>query len=58
MEDQYLKPTCKSGRTTMGIWKAITYEKNGPVHFLIQKGRMTSEIYVNQVLKLQGNSFF
>ena len=51
MESRYLKPTFKSGRSTLGIWGAITFGKKGPVHFLAKKGRMTSEIYVDQVLR-------
>lgn len=35
----------------MGIWGAITFGKKGPVYFLAKKGRMTSEIYVDQVLQ-------
>ena len=48
IESQYLKLTFKSGRSTLGIWGAITFEKKGPVHFLAKKGRMTLEIYVDQ----------
>lgn len=51
MESRYLKPTFKGGRSTLGIWGAITFGKKGPVHFLAKKGRMTSEIYVDQVLR-------
>ena len=58
MESRYLKPTFKSGQTTLGIWGAITWGKKGPVHFLIKQGRMTSEIYVNQVLEPLGLPFF
>lgn len=58
MESRYLKPTFKSERTTLGIWGAITWGKKGPVHFLIKEGRMTSEIYVKQVLKPLGLPFF
>ena len=51
MEAQYLKPTFKSERSTLGIWGAIAWGKKRPVHFLIKDGQMTSEIYVNNVLK-------
>lgn len=50
MESRYLKPTFKSGRTVLGIWGAIMLGEKGPVHFLVKNGRMTSEIYVDQVL--------
>ncbi len=58
MKSRYLKPTFKSGRTTVGISGAITWGRKGPVHFLIKQGRMTSEIYVNQVLEPLGLPFF
>ena len=58
MEARYLKPTFKSGRTTLGIRGAITWGNEGQVHFLIKDGRMTSEIYLNQVLKPLGLPFF
>lgn len=58
MESRYLKPTFKSKRKTLGIWGAITWGKKGPVHFLIKEGRMTSEIYVEQVLRPLGLPFF
>ncbi len=51
MESRYLKRTFKSGRTTLGTWGAITFGKKGPVHFLAKKALITSEIYVNQVLR-------
>ena len=57
MESRYLKPTFKSGRSTIGIWGAITLGLNGPVHFLQKEGRMNSEIHINQVLKERGLPF-
>ncbi len=47
MESRNLKSKFKSRRTTLGIWGAITLGKKEPVHFLIKKGRMTSQIYVD-----------
>lgn len=58
MESRYLKPTFKSGRTTLGIWGATALGKTGPAHFLIREGCMTSQIYVNQVLKQLGLLFY
>ena len=40
MESQYVKPTFKSKRTTLGIWGGIILGKKGPIHFLIKKGCM------------------
>ncbi len=58
MESRYLKPTLKSGRTTLGIWGAIILGKKKHVHFLIEENRMTSQIYVDQVLKQLGLPFY
>lgn len=58
MESRYLKPTFKSGRSTIGIWGAITLGSKGPVHFLQKEARMNSDIYINQVLKELGLPFF
>lgn len=58
VESRYLKLTFKSWRTTLGIWGAITLGKKGPVPFLIKEGRMTSQIYVDQVLKQLGLPFY
>ena len=43
MESRYLKPTFKSGRTTLGIWGALTRGKKRAEYSLIKDGRMTSE---------------
>ncbi len=51
MESWYLKPTFKSGRSTIGIWGAIALGLKGPVHFLVKESRMNSDIYINQVLE-------
>ena len=58
MESRYLKPTFKSGRTTIGIRGAITLGLKGPVHLSQKEGRMNSDIYVNQVLKELGLPFY
>ncbi len=58
MGSRYLKPTFKNGRKTLGIWGAITLGKKGRVHILAKDGRMTPEIYVNQVLKPLDLLFF
>ena len=58
MESHYLKPIFKSGWTTLGSWGAITLGKKGPVHFLIKESRMTSQIYIDQVLKSLSLPFY
>ena len=58
MEVRYLKPIFKSGRSSIGIWGAITLGLKGPVHFLQKERRMNSEIYINQVLKELELPFF
>lgn len=58
MEPRYLKPTFKSGRSTIGIWGAITLGLKGPVHFLQKEGRMNSDIYCDQVLDKLGLPFY
>ncbi len=58
MESRYLKPKFKRGRTTLGIWDAITLGKKGPVHFLIKESRITSQIYMDWVLKHLGLPFY
>ena len=58
MEARYLKPTFKSGRSTIGIWGAITLGLKGPVHFLRKEGRMNSDIDCEQVLDKLGLPFY
>ena len=42
----------------MGIWGAIVLGLKGPVHFLEKKGRMNSDIYINQVPEGLGLPFY
>ena len=58
MKSRYLKPTFKSGRTTIGIWGAIALGLKGPVHFLQKERQMNLDVYVNQVLKDLGLLFY
>ncbi len=58
MESRYLKPTFKSGRSTIGIWGDIALGVKGPVHFLEKEGRMNSDIYINQVPEELGLPFY
>ncbi len=51
MESRYLKPTFKSRRSSVGIWRAVVLGLKGPVHFLENEGHMDSDIYINQVLE-------
>lgn len=57
-EARYLKPTFKSGRSTIGIWGGITLKKKGPMLILTKGRRMNSEIYINEVLEPIGLPFF
>lgn len=50
MEPRYLKLTFKSGRSTIGAWGGIILKKKNPLHILIKKRRMNSDIYINEVL--------
>ena len=58
MEPRYLKPTFKSGRSTIGIWGAITLGLKVPVHFLKKEGRLNSGIYCEQGLDKLGLPFY
>ena len=51
IESRYLKPTFKSKRSSVGIWKAIVLRLKGPVHFLEKKSRMNLDIFINKVLE-------
>lgn len=57
-ESRYLKPTFKSGQSTVGIWKTIAWDIKGPVHFLHKEKRMNSTIYIDQVLAELGLPFY
>ena len=57
-EARYLKPTFKSGRSTIGIWAAITLSIKGPMLVLTRGRRMNSEIYIEEVLKPLGVPFY
>jgi hypothetical protein len=58
MKSRYLKPTFRSGRSSVDIWAAITWNIKGPIHFVQKEGRMNSEIYVNQMLHDLRLSFY
>ena len=58
MEPCYLKLIFKSGRSTIGIWSAITLELKGTVHFLQKERRMNSDIYCEQALDKVGLPFY
>ncbi len=51
MEFRYLKPILKSGKSTIGIWRAITLGVKDLLHFLEKESYMNSNIYINQVLE-------
>ena len=58
MEAKYLKPTFKSGRSTIGVWESIILDTKGPMHVLIKGRRMNSDIYINEILESIGLLFF
>lgn len=58
MEVRYLKPTFKSGRSTIGIWASITLDEKGPMLVLTRGSRMNSDIYIGEVLRLLGLPFY
>jgi transposase len=49
-ESQNLKPTFKSGRSSVGIWGAISLTIKGPLRTLTKGARMDSQRYIRQVL--------
>lgn len=58
MLPQHLKPSFKSGRSTLSVWGAISYQHKGPL-FVIPKGqRMNGEFYRNNVLGPIGVPFY
>ena len=58
MESRYLKPTFKSGRSTVGIWASIRLGEKGPMLVLNKGRRMNSDIYIDEVLRPLGLSFY
>jgi hypothetical protein len=49
-ESRYLKPTFKSGRSSVGIWGCISLFKKGPLVVLAKEARMNSKRYIQEVL--------
>ena len=58
MESRYLKPTFKSGRSTVGVWASIRLGEKGPMLVLNKGRRMNSDIYIDEVLRPLGLSFY
>jgi hypothetical protein len=51
LENDCLKPTFKSGRTSVGIWSFIFQDIKGPL--VLIDGRMNGQQYVDKVLKAE-----
>jgi DDE superfamily endonuclease/Transposase len=49
-ESRNLKPTFKSGRSSVGIWGCISLSKKGPLVILAKGARMNSKRYIQEVL--------
>jgi Transposase/DDE superfamily endonuclease len=49
-ESRNLKPTFKSGRSSVGIWGCISLSKKGPLVILAKGARMNSKRYIQDVL--------
>src|SRR5215468_9248935 len=45
-----IKPTFKSGRSSVMIWGAIVHDRLGPL-FVFLEGRIKSAVYVDDILK-------
>lgn len=57
-ESKYLKPTFKSGRSSVGVWGCISSNFKGPLVILRQGERMNQHRYLNEVMKPHGIPFF
>jgi DDE superfamily endonuclease/Transposase len=49
-ESRNLKPTFKSGRSSVGIWGSISLSKKGPLVILAKGARMNSRRYIQEIL--------
>jgi transposase len=54
LKPQYLLPTFKSGRTTVGVWGCIDYTFKGKLVILPPNTHMNSTIYCNTILNDNG----
>lgn len=57
-ESQYLLPTFKSGRSSIGIWGCINLNLHGKVVILPEKARMNSGLYIDLILNQTGHLFY
>ena len=57
-ESQYLKPSFKSGRSTVGVWGAISTDLKGKLVILPANARMNSELYTNVILNGPGYDLY
>ena len=49
-ESRYLKPSFKSGRTSVGVWGCISLNFKGPLIIIPRGQRMNQERYLNEVM--------
>jgi transposase len=57
-ESRYLRPTFKSGRSTIGIWGCINSEMDGTLAILPSGVRMNSSLYISRILNEHGHPFY
>jgi len=57
-ESRYLKPTFKSGRSSIGVWGSISQKMKGPLLLLPSKTHMDSKNYCDKVLNKYGHPFY
>src|SRR3954468_18203912 len=57
-KSRYLKPTFKSGRSSVGIWGAILLALKSNLIILRKGQRMNSLVYCNQVLAPYAQPFY
>ena len=57
-ESQNLKPTFKSGRSSVGIWGAISMDFKSDLVILPRGERMTSKRYISMILNTAAHPFY
>jgi transposase len=57
-ESKYLKPTFKSGRSSVGVWGCISLNFKGPLVIIPRGQKMNQHRYLNEVMIPHGIPFF
>jgi hypothetical protein len=52
--DKNLRPTFKSGRTTVGVWSCFCRDEMGPLYMLLEGENMTAKRYKYVLQQLFG----